>query len=155
MITRIDEFLLQHIFGPICWKITEWTGINRFVQARGVLLVYVVSRSVEFMDWINATKGNSGIGYVSLACAIIIVAGAYSRSLLAEKLSGNGLNPEHQTGFVLRIFWVCLSTIAIPIGTSYFLGSLAVTAAYYFIACSSPPPKPRVFVGRSVVNEAV
>lgn len=141
----IDDYLLDCIFQPASNHIEWWTNFNRFAQARGVLIVYLLG------DYATIGPG----GYVQLSCMLIIVASVYARSLWAEKDSGKfGLNPERVTGFLLRVFWLSMIPFGIAIWLTDTLHNtiirslgiaayVALPSACYLIACSAPPPKVR------------
>ena len=143
MIHAIDDCLLDRIFQPASNQVDWWTGFNRFAQARGVLIVYMLG------------EYTTNTSYVQLACMLVIIASVYARSLWAEKESGRlGLNSERVTGFLLRMFWLSMIPFGVAIALTdtmhnTIIRSLGIAAyvalpsACYLIACSAPPPKVR------------
>lgn len=141
---KFDLWVLDNIIDPASWRVEWWTGLTCFQQARMVLSGYLASRYATDVIFDNEPH--------RVAYALFFLALCYGVSLMVERRSKDGLNPE-RCSHVNRLFWwsmifyfgICENLTHRPFGQA-IVGSVADISALlfvYLLACSAPPPKPR------------
>lgn len=147
----VDEWLLDHVFQPIAWRVEWRTGVNQFALARASVFIYMVGGAAAGRYLIDVGLPKTAVFSVLLVytVAFLIYRGSYEAERMAAR---SGLNPERAISIGTRFIWLFTSAffvLCMLLSGDYnilmvldSIGPLGIVLSYYFRACdSAPPPK--------------